>query len=94
MTQRTSVQQSLAALVACDQSYLNPANGPKVKRGDPLDVLQDGSGAATNDKLYTDRPAFAIPSGYTVESVIERPEVGAKAVIYRVSQRGQSHLTF
>jgi hypothetical protein len=86
--------QSLAALVACDQSYLHSANGKKVKAGDPLAVLPDGFGASTNEKIYTDSPAFAIPSGYTVAAVIERPEVGAKAVIYRNPTTNETMVAF
>jgi hypothetical protein len=84
MTTRTSVQQSLAAPVACDQSYLSSTlTGEQVKVGDPLKVLPDGIDTSTNPALYTDKPAFAIPSGYTVAAIIDRPEVGAKALIYK-----------
>lgn len=78
MTTRTSVQQSLAALVACDQAYFESG---QVNPGDSLAVLPDGPATPNpNPALYTDSPAFSIPAGYTVAAVIERAEIGARII--------------
>ncbi|MBK7764857.1 MAG: hypothetical protein IPI44_01390 [Sulfuritalea sp.] len=84
MSARTSVAQSLAALVACDQSYFIYGT---LADGTALQHLPDGpaspSGDYANPTVYRTAPQFHVPTGYTVAATIERPEIGAKAVIYR-----------
>ncbi len=80
MTTRVSVEDSILGLVACDMSYFQYLHAPVT--GTPLQVNPDNNSSnPTNPLLYTDTHQFSIPAGYTVVTTIERPNIGAKAII-------------
>jgi hypothetical protein len=83
MTDRVSISKTFAGLVASDQAYFQYgtlATGTDLKPliDGPMDVPEYAS-----PLIYRDVPQFSIPPGFTVAAVIERPDVGAKAIIYQ-----------
>ncbi len=82
MTTRVSIEDSILGLVANDMSYFQYGHAPATNT--PLQVNPDGgSSSGVNPLLYTDAPKFTIPAGYVVAATIERPDIGAKAIILR-----------
>lgn len=82
MTTRASIEDSILGLVANEMSYFQYGHAPATNT--PLQVNPDGgSSSGVNPLLYTDAPKFTIPAGYVVAATIERPDIGAKAIILR-----------
>ncbi|KAB2929664.1 MAG: hypothetical protein EFKGCFLK_02343 [Rhodocyclaceae bacterium] len=94
MTVRTNVDLSKLLLVACDQSYFNYGTLATGMSLAPLPDKSSNDPAYANPDIYRDLPQFSTTSNYKVYQVMERPEIGAKAVIYEDTATKQVIVAF
>jgi hypothetical protein len=88
-----------------EQHVRHPRQNPNLllPKGTMLAALEDVPRDATGlpeqaeyreAKLYQSKPPFAVPEGFNVVETIERPKVGAKAVIYRNEKTNETLIAF
>ena len=87
MTATTSPQLTKLLLLACDQSYFDDTHLVSGTLQSLDDKATESSGDPYNDPaIYRSISPFdedGLGSGYLLHRTIERPEIGAKLVIYR-----------